>query len=264
MGDFSLQFAPLLPWPAIIALACLAVVVAAIGVFARLRAAWLRTAMLGLFVLALCRPILSREDREPLPNVVAVVVDRSASQDIGDRTQQTNEARDAIARQIKALGNTELRVVEAGGNNFNADGTQLFGALGNALSDVPPDRVGGAILLTDGVVHDVPARAAELGFKAPVHGLITGLPGERDRQISLVEAPRFGLVKQSTTVRFRVTDHGPDMPSTATVILRRDGEEIARTSVPVGELSSLDVPIDHAGANWSSSRPRPCRASFRR
>ncbi|WP_413992599.1 hypothetical protein ACMDCR_11195 [Labrys okinawensis] len=249
MGDFSLQFAPLLPWAAIIALACVAAVVALLGIVARLRAAWLRTAMLGLFLLALCGPILSRQDREPLPNVVALVVDRSASQGIGDRTSQTNEARDAITRQVKALGNVDLRVVEASGDPASADGTRLFGALSNALSDVPPDRVGGAVLLTDGVVDDVPARAAELGFKAPVHGLITGVPDERDRQISLVEAPRFGLVKQSTTIRFRITDHGPNMPSTATVVLRRDGEEIARTSVPVGEVSSLQVPIDHAGLN---------------
>jgi hypothetical protein len=249
MGDFSLQFAPLLPWPVVIALACVAAVIALLCLFARQRAAWLRATVLGLFVLALCGPILSRQDRQPLPNVVALVVDRSASQSLGDRTKQTDEARDAITGQIKALGNTELRVVDAGANSSGADGTQLFGALANAFADVPPDRVGGAILLTDGVVHDVPARAAELGFKAPVHGLITGRADERDRQISLVEAPRFGLVKQSTTIRFRITDRGPNMPSTSTVVLRRDGEEIARTSVPVGELSSLEVPIDHPGVN---------------
>jgi hypothetical protein len=79
--------------------------------------------------------------------------------------------------------------------------------------------------------------------------LITGTPDERDRQIDVIEAPRFGLVKQSTTIRFRITDHGPNMPATSTVILRRDGEEIARTNVPVGQLSSIDVPIDHPGVN---------------
>ncbi|MDT3376438.1 hypothetical protein RNI52_03780 [Labrys neptuniae] len=250
MSDFSLQFLPLLSWPVVIGLAVLAAAVAALCLLARLRGAWLRALVLGLFVLALTGPILTREQRAVLPNVVALVVDRSASQSLDERTRQTDAARDELSRQIKALGNTELRVVEAGGGvKSGADGTQLFAPLATALSDVPPDRVGGAILLTDGVVHDVPARAAALGFKAPLHALITGREDERDRQINLVEAPRFGLVKQATTIRFRVVDRGPNMPSTAAVILRRDGEEIARTTVPVGELSSLQVPIEHAGVN---------------
>ena len=249
MDGFSFQFAPLLPLPAVAAIACLAAFIALLGLAGQVRGAWLRTLALGLFTLALAGPILSREQRSPLPSVVAMVVDRSASQGIADRTKQTDSARDALTKQINTLGNTELRVVEAGGNQNGADGTQLFGALANALSDVPPDRVGGAILLTDGEVDDVPAKAAALGFKAPVHALITGTPDERDRQIDVIEAPRFGLVKQSTTIRFRITDHGPNMPATSTVILRRDGEEIARTNVPVGQLSSIDVPIDHPGVN---------------
>ena len=249
MDGFSFQFAPLLPLPAVAAIACLAAFIALLGLAGQVRGAWLRTLALGLFTLALAGPILSREQRSPLPSVVAMVVDRSASQSIADRTKQTDAARDALTKQINTLGNTELRVVEAGGNQNGADGTQLFGALANALSDVPPDRVGGAILLTDGEVDDVPAKAAALGFKAPVHALITGTPDERDRQIDVIEAPRFGLVKQSTTIRFRITDHGPNMPATSTVILRRDGEEIARTNVPVGQLSSIDVPIDHPGVN---------------
>src|SRR5580704_8789023 len=225
MDGFSFQFAPLLPLPAVAAIACLAAFIALLGLAGQVRGAWLRTLALGLFTLALAGPILSREQRSPLPSVVAMVVDRSASQSIADRTKQADAARDALTKQINTLGNTELRVVEAGGNQNGADGTQLFGALANALSDVPPDRVGGAILLTDGQVHDVPAKAAALGFKAPVHALITGTPDERDRQIDVIEAPRFGLVKQSTTIRFRITDHGPNMPATSTVILRRDGEE---------------------------------------
>jgi len=44
------------------------------------------------------------------------------------------------------------------------------GLLGAALSDVPPDRVAGAIFLTDGRVHDVPADAAALGRMASRHG----------------------------------------------------------------------------------------------
>jgi len=91
----------------------------------------------------------------------------------------------------------------------------LFTALTSALSDVPPDRVAGAILITDGRVHDVPGEAAALGFAAPVHALITGHKDERDRRVVLVTAPRFAIVGQTQTITFRVEDQGaPAAPVT--------------------------------------------------
>ncbi len=52
-------------------------------------------------------------------------------------------------------------------------------------------------MLTDGVVHDIPASLETLGFKAPLHVLVTGRPDERDRQIRMLEAPRFGIVART-------------------------------------------------------------------
>ena len=103
-----------------------------------------------------------------------MVIDKSPSQDFGDRTQQTEAARAALAERLGRMPGLEVRFVEAGQADGETDGTRLFTALSAALADVPHDRVAGAILITDGRVHDVPAEAAALGFAAPVHGLITG------------------------------------------------------------------------------------------
>src|SRR5262249_58570274 len=86
------------------------------------------------------------------------------------------------------------------------DGRRLLNALTTSLSDVPHDRVAGAIIVTDGRVHDVPTDAASLGFSAPVHALITGRANERDRRVVLITTPRFGIVGQSQTISYRVED----------------------------------------------------------
>src|SRR6185312_8982438 len=112
------------------------------------------------------------------------------------------------------------------------DGTRLFTALGAALTDVPPDRVAGAIMITDGRVHDTPADAGALGFAAPLHALITGHKGERDRRVVLTTAPRFGIVGQAQTIVFRIDDQGGSTGS-AEIVVRRDGEQIERRTVPV-------------------------------
>ena len=41
--------------------------------------------------------------------------------------------------------------------NRTPRGRSLFAALRGALSDAPPERVGGAIMITDGDAHDIPA-----------------------------------------------------------------------------------------------------------
>ena len=248
-SGLSLAFAPLLPWPVLAALAGVALLVALMNLGAGLRGAAVRALALAAFVVALTNPSISREDREMLPNVVAVVLDRSASQTLAERTSDTEAVRTALADRLKGLQDTEIRVIEAGANGTETEGTALFGALANGLADVPPERIGGAILVTDGIVHDIPAQAAGLGFNAPVHALVTGRPDERDRRVALVEAPRFGIVGRTQTIRFRVLDQGPDMPGRAAVVVRRDGSEVDRREVVAGEVGSVEVEIAHGGKN---------------
>jgi hypothetical protein len=208
----------------------------------------IRAIALALFVLALANPSITREDRDPLTSVAAVVVDKSPSQEFGDRQQQTDAVRAALAERLGRIPGLEVRFVEAGQADGETDGTRLFTALTSALSDVPPDRVAGAILITDGRVHDVPGEAAALGFTAPVHGLITGHKDERDRRVVLVTAPRFAIVGQTQTITFRVEDQGaPAAPAQVTV--RRDGEVIESRNVRAGAPVSITVAIPHAGAN---------------
>jgi hypothetical protein len=248
MTQFNIAWSPLLPTFALVLLAIGAVLVVALGFWSGRKGTWLRALGMALILFALADPSLVREDRQPLKDVVAVVLDRSASQTIGDRAAQTDKARAEIEKSLAALGNVETRVVEAGADAAEADGTRLFSALSSALADVPPERIGGAFIVTDGVVHDIPAQADLLGFKAPIHALITGREGERDRRIELVEAPRFGLVGKDQTIAVRVLDTA-DRGEPIELVVRRDGAEISRTRARAGTLVRVNVRVDHGGPN---------------
>ena len=206
--NLGISFAPLVPSYLVWVAFAVAVLISAMLLIARSRGAPLRALALGLMVLALANPSLTREDRDPIPSVAAVIVDKSPSQNFGDRAQQTEAARAAIAERLKLIPGLEVRVAEAGVADGETDGTKLFSALSSTLADVPPDRVAGAILITDGRVHDVPADASALGFAAPLHTLVTGHKDEIDRRVVLTQTPRFGIVGQSQTIGFRIEDQG--------------------------------------------------------
>ena len=246
--NLGVAFAPLVPAYVVWAAFAAAALISLMLLLARSRGAVVRAIALALMVLALANPSLTREDRDPIPSVAAVIVDKSPSQDFGDRRAQTEAARAAIVERLKHISGLEVRVAEAGQADGENDGTRLFSALSATLADVPPDRVAGAIFITDGRVHDVPADAAALGFSAPVHALITGHKDEIDRRVVLTATPRFGIVGQSQTIGFRVEDHGATA-GTAEVIVRRDGEVLEKRVVNIGAAVSLNVPIPHAGPN---------------
>ena len=246
--DYGIAFAPIVPIEVLWAAIASAVLIAALLLIGRSRGALVRIGALACLVLALANPSFTREDREPLSSVAVVVVDKSPSQSFGDRTAQTQAAQQALTQRLGRIPGLEVRTVEAGEANGETDGTRLFSALGAALSDVPPDRVAGAILLTDGRVHDVPSDAGALGFSAPVHALITGHPNERDRRVALISAPRFGIVGQSQSIVYRVEDSGIS-PGVAQVVIRRDGEVIDQRAVRTGEAVRAQIHLPHAGAN---------------
>src|SRR6202158_1905732 len=246
--NYGIAFTPLVPslvlWIALAAI----VVIASLLLLGRPRGAAVRILALALILLALANPSFTREDREPLSSVAAVVIDKSPSQNFGDRTGETVKAQEALLDSLKKINGLEVRLVEAGQADGETDGTRLFGALSSVLSDVPVDRVAGAFLITDGRVHDIPANAAGLGFQAPVHALITGRKDERDRRIAISAAPRFGIVGQAQTITYRLDDQGVT-GERAKVVVRRDGEVINERTVLSGQTVNVEIDIKHAGPN---------------
>ncbi len=246
--NYGIAFTPLVPSPVLwIALAAI-VVIAGLLLLGRSRGAAVRVAALALILLALANPSFTREDREPLTSVAAVVVDKSPSQSFGERTRETAQAQEALLNSLKQIKGLEVRVVEAGQADGETDGTKLFGAMSSALSDVPIDRVAGAFMITDGRVHDIPGNAAALGFTAPVHALVTGRKDERDRRIAISAAPRFGIVGQVQTITYRLDDQGVSAER-ARVVVRRDGEVINERTLLSGQTANIDIDIKHAGPN---------------
>ncbi|RUX96335.1 hypothetical protein [Mesorhizobium sp. M7D.F.Ca.US.004.01.2.1] len=246
--NWSISFEPLISWPllalALVPLALLALV----GLWFRQRGSVFRFIALLALAAALFNPVFLNEEREPLKSVVALIVDRSQSQDIGDRTKQTDEALAGLQQRLGRFKQFDVRVVEAGKSEAAEERTEtrLFGALEGAFRDVPPSRIGGAIMVTDGEVHDAPRGAPD--FNAPLHALITGNDHEKDRRIRFENAPRFGLVGKPLDMTYRVisteNETGP-----VDVRVSVNGEQVAVEHATVGQAMPLQVTIPGAGRN---------------
>ncbi|MFO1121290.1 MAG: hypothetical protein U1F47_03050 [Hyphomicrobiales bacterium] len=249
MTGWSITFAPVLGWPLVAVLAAAGIAMIAVMAYARARGWVLRCLAMALLLLALANPSVRNEQREPLSDIAVAVIDRSLSQQGGQRPAQTADAEAALRAAAQRLGNTELRVVEVrSGLGTGDDGTLAFEALNRALSDIPPERFAGAIMVTDGQIHDAPAQPGASGVTAPLHGLLTGSRSERDRKVVIERSPRFGIVGGEQTIQFRVDDvNGSTDPVDVTLRLGSAPPQVM-TVVP-GTSTEVTLTVDHGGQN---------------
>lgn len=250
--NFSIALSPELPIWLISAIAIVSGLLVAWGVLRGLRGSWVRLGAWVLIMAALLNPAALFEEREPLKSVVAVVTDLSGSQQLDNRATETEAVRAAITERFGRLDQFELRQVSARDQiSASTDiSTALFDSLQTALQDVPPDQVAGALMITDGQVHDVPETMEEIGIDAPIHALITGREDERDRRMVIARAPRYGVVGEPFTIEYEVISQGfGDEDQTVSVSIFFDGELISTESVRANETVRFESEIPHGGKN---------------
>ncbi|MEO8242514.1 MAG: hypothetical protein ABI832_09375, partial [bacterium] len=241
-------FDPLVPLVLLWGLAGLAVVLLAFAIWRGLAGWALRALSVGFVLAALSNPSLQEEQRKPLSDIVLLVVDQSASQQLSDRPAQTAAAVAAIRTKVAALGNTELREVTVKDGRDNA-GTLAMAALADALAQEPRARVAGAILVTDGQVHDI-AQAPAL--PAPLSVLLTGHQSDWDRRLVIKSAPAFAIMGEKATLTLRIEDQGqvPDgVKGSVDLTISLDADKPVTFSVPVGQDLDLPLELPHAGTN---------------
>ncbi len=207
----------------------------------------MRTAILGLIALALLNPVVEHVQREPLKDIVVVLSDESGSQTLDNRLIQTRTARDDLMRQLAQWPDIEIRE-RTFSPSPHAEGTALISAMQQTLNDLPVERLAGVLMITDGIIHDVPVANAFTPLKAPLHVLLTGKSNEKDRLLRVLEAPRFGLVGKESSIRVRLDETGGNGQN-AELTIRVDGIIKRRARLQAGVPITLNVTLEHAGAN---------------
>jgi hypothetical protein len=250
MSVTSVQFAPLLPWLVIIILAALSLVASLPAIWFQARGTgWRMLAALAILV-ALTNPSLVEEERDPLKDVATIVVDDSPSQGVGDRRARMAEALDKIRADLAEQDKTlEVRELTLRHKTIAAadEGTKAVDPLTRLLADVPPRRLAGVIMLTDGQIHDIPEAVESAGLPGPVHVLLTGDRDEQDRRLVITRAPSYGIVGDPQSVTVHIEDQGAEPGGQAMIELRFPDGTAREFSAEIGKDTEIPVTLEHAG-----------------
>jgi hypothetical protein len=240
----ALRFEPVLPDSLLIALALLCVAASTLGLWRRARGAVLRACAFAVLIGWLAGPTLVQETRQGISDIALLVVDHSASMQVGDRMKIADAAAAQIRAQASKLPGLDLRTVVVPESGH--DGTQLWSAASRALADIPQNRLAGILAITDGQVHDLPSVAPD----APLQLLIPARGEEWDRRVRVIQAPGYGIVGHTLDLKVVVEDLGPPDSAPAgpaNLTIQRDGAPPVTTQVPVGIVQTVPVDITRAG-----------------
>jgi hypothetical protein len=240
-------FDPLVPLPLIWALAAVAVVLLAFAIWRGLRGWPLRGLAMLALGLALVNPSLQEENRKPLSDIILAVVDDSASQRLSDRPAQTEAALASLSAAVAALENTELHVIRFADGAKDA-GSLAMTALAEAIAAEPRARIAGAVMITDGQVHDAGLAPS---LPAPLHVLLTGRASDWDRRLVITDAPAFAIIGEEFTLKLRIEDQraAPALGAEAEITIAVDAEDPVTFSVPINTDLELPVTLPHGGQN---------------
>ena len=244
----GILFDPYVPLGVLIALAVVMAVVLGVSVWRRLLGWPLRAVAAVCLLAALANPSFQREQRDGLTDIVIAVVDESSSQTLSDRGAQTDAALTRVRAEIAAMDRTELRVVRVPDGADNS-GTALMAAMAEAVAQEPAARLAGAILITDGQVHDIDRAPV---IDAPTHVLLTGRDADWDRRLFIQDTPAFAILDEETTITLRVEDQGAlpaDLSPNARLSIAIDGAAAQTFNVPVGRDIEIPLTVTHAGIN---------------
>ncbi len=229
----SIEFDPALPWWALSGVGCLVCLVLAYGVIVRAPSVWARVIFLAIGFIALLNPNIIRQERAYLRDVVAILVDKSLSQSATGRLSQVEDIRAELQQRLVVEDELDVRLSSIG-DPVNQNGTFILGSLSEMFSDVPPDRIAGAFIITDGQIHDKPTDFIHNGY--PLNFVLVGDPERNDRHLVIEEAPSYVIVGEEAVIRVRVSGDEPsggNVPITLSVNGERVSQSNALSDTPV-------------------------------
>ncbi len=253
MGAFntsiSIHFSPAMPVSWLIAISVIVFCLLLFGLYKRKQGTFCRSIGALCFLLALCNPSVLEENRKPVKDVAAIVIDQSPSQKYGQRQDRSEQALNAIIKQIGNRDDLEIRIIRAPEETLLTNETRLFNSLDIAMADVPQGRRAGVFFISDGQIHDIPRPQQNTQNYGPIHLLLSGSKDEVDRQLVILEAPSYGIVGKPVTIKYKIEDTGQTGSDNAYVTLKHQNEKNSVISVPVNKEMTIELNIEHAGQN---------------
>ncbi|MGB3724090.1 MAG: hypothetical protein WA979_14890, partial [Pacificimonas sp.] len=233
-----MTFAPLLPtWALLVGGIALAAALIMLAVRSP-RLLWPRALVAAIIALIVANPLLRDDIREPTNDIGLILHDQSGSMDIGERAEQADAAIAALRTKGSGIDWRVAPVREEMGK-----ATAMGAGVEAALSTIPRARLGGVIVVSDGISTDG-VDANTLPADVPLHLLIAGDRDMIDRRLIVESVPPYTVMGEDAQITVRIEDSGS---APVDLTWRSSDGQVWRQAVETNIPVTLSIPIDRRG-----------------
>ncbi len=196
------------------------------------------------FSLLFMTPYVTQATLAPVDPVALVIVDQSASMQLGDRPRQTREMTNWLQQQLQDKLQLDRYDVAIGAET----NTQIFNELMPLIQKYDPARIAAVFLITDGQIADTPPKTWPHDGP-PLHVLLAGKTGEQQAYLEIQPPPPYAVT--NTHVQIRIRAHWPAVHSrhTHTILSISSSEKKWQQKIPLNEWAEIQLPVSHRGNN---------------
>lgn len=247
MNEFSTYF-ELLPLPAgwWLSIAVIAVMLFCLLGWKLRELLLSRFLVAAAFILLAASPYITRYTLAPLNPVALIVVDQSASMQLGDRPEQSRRMLAWLQKELRT--NEELEVERFDLGTDNSSETHIFSALMPIIAQYDSRRIAAIFLITDGQIADANnVTWPEDG--PPLHILLAGQQHEQQAYLEIAPAPPYAMT--GSTIRQRIKAHWNNSKNAyaETILSIHSDQRRWQQKIPLNEWTALNLPIEHTGQN---------------
>lgn len=200
------------------------------------RKSWVRLGAVVVLVAMVHSLTLIKPAAKESPKTLVVLQDQTASADA--KTQDL-----WLKTLKKAVG--ETATLQSFPLPQTDQGSRVLPPLKAALQSVPPDRLAGAVIISDTLWHDAEEELRDFRAEVPIHVLST-FQKTPDRSVSLEKTSSYQLVGKPFSVVVTVQDS--TQPAGAKIPLNvYHGQDQVTYAVRNGEKTSVPLSTDHPG-----------------
>lgn len=193
----------------------------------------------ALFQILLCIVLLNPEqqieEKESLPEKVAIVIDKSRSNSAESLQQITTQVAD---RLMQELNSKNIQVERRTFTDNTATGSTPFQDHKDLFFNKNSD-LSGVVLISDGQLHNVPQH-----IETPLFFLQTESENSYDPVLKVTKAPEFAIVKEKAEISLIIED---TKRKTAPLFISIAGNQVINQNIQTNTIVTFNLTLPQAG-----------------
>ncbi len=229
-----------------------------------------RLGVLFILILIILRPGYKIEKIKSENDIVTIIVDKTKSQKIANRTEKLDLVRKNILEDLSTLKNLDILEITIDEENIkknygtpeeilsnknertfiknSSNKTNIIKNLSNSINLYPPQRLSSVLILSDGQIHDLDNNYEKINV--PIYYLLIGDKKINDIKLTMISHPEFGYLDEKINIKLKAEDFSTNEANILNLLVQNGADEKLKYKIKNNTIKEIKLELKNPGSNF--------------